>query len=748
MRETALSQKARFGLLLIETSLLCLTSRLAFGRLLPPTGDKGFWFYTALLGLILGSRLDTPFFARPADVFLYAAPAAIALALVNSWSTWGSGERVAFAVALGFCTLVGLLGAVAIMTKEKKGAQPARASDTARILAEKLGTPQVLYTGVVAFSLYAFHRESVREVGLITAVWALTAMRSPFEAAFYVFNRLRRIWRREPIIEVDGEVIAYQTPRVILIRQNFGSKITAGDIVAIHDPLGGTMVALALDHVGRDEGILLRTIDIMDAQAPAEIQNAVAPLPPNSAVRITRDLQKFIDSKLLELKNTLIGIVAPDTSLEKLFFEVVRGDGLEEGRLVEVSIGNRTVTYQIVNGLTKEEIVQHKNTYGYVRAQAQKIGEWDSSTNRFRFARWLPEANSPVFIRAEEKFVPKVEAVGHFPGTNYTTFIKNMDELVTHNTAILGILGVGKSTLAIELTERMMFAGIKVICLDLTNQYATELVDFYDEEYEKDRLHAIQEAGQRDRDAWAENPADGGSVSGLTQAIINDLSTFLDPTNPRRLKIYNPATLCGTKQVSEPRSFQAAGNWQRRAALWTITPVEVTRIITESALQLLQDKMSDKARVCVIFEEAHSLVPEMNAVASETDRAASNGTARAILQGRKFGLGCLLVTQRTANVTKTILNQCNTVFAMRTFDDTGKAFLANYIGSDYASSLSSIPERYAVLFGKASSCENPVLIRLNERDEFKHVFRDHNPPPELPRETPEPPAIDINEFPF
>lgn len=126
-------------------------------------------------------------------------------------------------------------------------------------------------------------------------------------------------------------------------------------------------------------------------------------------------------------------------------------------------------------------------------------------------------------------------------------------------------------------------------------------------------------------------------------------------------------------------------------------------------------------------------------MATESDRAATNGTARAILQGRKYGLGCLVISQRTANVTKTILNQCNTIFAMRTFDDTGKDFLANYIGGDYASVLSALPERHAVFFGKASSCENPVLIRLNDRDKFLAVFRKQFPPPALPpeEETPE-----------
>jgi hypothetical protein len=52
--------------------------------------------------------------------------------------------------------------------------------------------------------------------------------------------------------------------------------------------------------------------------------------------------------------------------------------------------------------------------------------------------------------------------------------------------------------------------------------------------------------------------------------------------------------------------------------------------------------------------------------------------------------GWLLVTQRTANVTKTILNQCNSIFAMRTFDETGKEVLSNYIGRPYA----DLPTRY------------------------------------------------------
>lgn len=156
----------------------------------------------------------------------------------------------------------------------------------------------------------------------------------------------------------------------------------------------------------------------------------------------------------------------------------------------------------------------------------------------------------------------------------------------------------------------------------------------------------------------------------------------------------------------------------------SLSPAEITHIVSQAALEAVANLGTTKqARACLVYEEAHSLVPEWSSAVAEGDRAASNGTARAILQGRKYGLGCLLITQRTANVTKTILNQCNTVFAMRTFDDTGKEFLGNYIGADYARSLPSLAARQAVLFGKASSCENPVLIRLNDRDQFLESFR-------------------------
>ena len=145
MNEASLTQKARFVILLVEVGILCGGSYLALGTIFPPANAKGFWFYSALLGLVLGSRLDTPFFAKPADVVLYAAPAAIALVLGSTWETWDSGEKVAFSVALTFCVVMGALGTASILSQNAKRVSVQRFAHAARILGETLGNPRVLF---------------------------------------------------------------------------------------------------------------------------------------------------------------------------------------------------------------------------------------------------------------------------------------------------------------------------------------------------------------------------------------------------------------------------------------------------------------------------------------------------------------------------------------------------------------------------------------------------------------------------
>lgn len=721
------NQKTRALIFLLYVIILFAANYVAFGTLLPSSGEAGLWFYTGFASILLGSLLVTPFFTKPVDAISYSALAIIVLLLLNSWKSWGLIDRLTFAGAFIYSFFVLFLAFLAIITKDSTIQNVKKISNTCKILSDIFGNQAAIFSVIIFFAVIVFHRSSPREVFIIVLTWAVIVVIKPENRISNLIEYLKKIWTTKVLSITIGEIAGFQSPGLVLVRQTDPKRIKFGTPLIFKDEHAPLKAGIALDYTGRDEGLLLRTIEF---DVPAVVEDeflkmiGIMSLNSVSKFNITEQNNQLLESvEMFKRINQFVGVVSHETSVDTLYFEVIQERNLEEGRLVEVSIRGKSVLYQVIDGMTKEEVVYKKNTFGYVRAKAKKIGLWSEDDKKFTPIKWLPKANTPVYLKVTDRFIPVKNAIGYFEGTNYTVSIKSIDDLVTHNTAILGILGIGKSMLAIELVERIICEGVKVICLDLTNQYAKELSNYHNQSEEEVSIKAIQDAGEKDQDKWAENPEEGGSLPNLTKAIIDDLNTFLKPDNQKMLKIYNPAKLFAKKQISDPRSYQSAGQWQRSASLWAVTPVEITKIVTESILEVCQNEMSDKARVCLVFEEAHSLIPEWGTAACDGDRSATNATARAILQGRKYGLGCLLVTQRTANVTKTVLNQCNTIFAMRTFDDTGKTFLSNYIGGEHADILPTLQERCAVVFGKASSCENPVLLRLNDRDKFIDVFR-------------------------
>ena len=668
------------------------------------------------------------------DAISYAVASAAALLGAEELAKWNQIETAAFYFVMGYCAFVILLSLGAIFFRSNEKGTAANISHTATTLAGAFGNHRAVFGLTMLVATYLFHRDSVSQTYLICVVCIVGVVARPDEVLSGLVGQLRKIWVGAFALPKLGAIAAIQNPHLYLIRQDDDKPTQFGTAVAIKVLGTQAFPAIALDMVGRDEASLLRCIEVnaidrswATSSAPdiGAMQEETATLiPPETPLGLS------LAPILKTCADRLVGLVAADTSNERLYFEVVGTRALQQGLLVQVNIQGSTVIYQILDGLTKDEIVHQKNTFGIVRAQAKKIGVWDSKALKFTPSKWLPFLNEPVLLAHKLTVADDVDAIGHFPGGAYPVRLTNVDHLVTHNTAILGILGVGKSMLAIELVERMIGRGIKVICLDLTDQYASELDIFYDKAREEKSFSAMIARVDAASSNVQDNPEQGGSIPTLERELDSDIREFLSASNEAMLKIYNPTRLTATKQTVEPKSYQEKGQWKRSAPLWSVTPVEATRIVSQTVLAIAQQMgMSDIARVCLVYEEAHSLVPEWNSVAFDGDKTATAGTARAILQGRKYGMGCLLITQRTANVTKTILNQCNTIFAMRTFDETGKDFLSNYVGRDYADTLSSLPERQAVFFGRASSCENPVLISLNDRDKFREIFRAKFPPP-------------------
>lgn len=719
----SLSQRTRIFILAIYVLALFFASRLALGSWVPPTTEKGLWFYSGLAALLLGNLLVTPFYIKPADAISYGVAGIVGLLAVNLWQTQQSGfDRFLWSATALYVLVIVLAGIFSIALKDSPGAARQKLSKSFYLLTDTLGTPRSVFSAVFLFALVAFHRNEPREYLVISLAWALLVGLRPLETLADLLRHWWELWASRRLGEPVGEIVGHQIPGIVLIRHEPDVQVPFGDPLVVRADDGKAGLALTLDHIGFADGLWLRALHLSISDASRTRLATMATLPnPSGALAMRSDFNTagipVPTDVAWERRASLVGLVAPDTDVSRLRIEIVRTDlDLAEGCLVEVQIGSSSVLYQVVTGLTREEIIQQKNTRGYVRGDAKKIGRWDVDQLRFEPVKWVPRPNAPVFLVDSRQATPNADAVGHFPGTDYPVTV-DVNSLVTHNTAILGILGIGKSFLALELVERMIATGIKVVALDLTNQYADELAQYYNAGAEQTAINDLQTIGREGANNVQRNIEQGGSVDTFKTRVLELLEAFLRQDTREYLRIYNPAQFEVWRQDS--RQYPD-GN----AAMASLTPAEITRIFTEATLQALQGQgMSDSARCCLVFEEAHSLIPEWNAVASEGDKAATNGTAKAILQGRKYGLGCLVITQRTANITKSILNQCNTVFALRIFDATGMEFLKNYIGEDYAAVLSTLEDRHAVVFGRASSCRDPVLVRLNDRADFLGIFR-------------------------
>jgi len=732
------SGKARLFFLILYLGLLFLANRIAFGSWIPTTDEKSLWFGAGVLSLLLSSFLVTPYFERPANHIASAVAAFVTCWLAFDWLSLEGAESYIAGAVLVYLFLIGILSTCALLLQSRREGPWLRVGITAKELSDLLGNDRMLFSIVIISAVGLFHRESALQVLTILSALIFIVLLRP-ETHFVAFlNKVSGIWRSTELLGIAGEIAGFDEPGIVLIRQP-AKNAKFGDYLLINDRGTRPQLSQVLGYFGRDSGMLLRA-KLLDL--PKEAQETVElfakTIPTGSAAKILPEgsLKNVLDEETYTQRvEELVGLVAENTSINKLYVEVIQETGVSEGTILEASIKGTSVLYQITDGLTREETVFQLNTRSFSRAEARKIGCWNSARGSFQLVKWIPAMHSPVFQSIGPSKALDETAIGCLPSTNYPIKIKNIHELVTHNTAILGILGVGKSFLAVELLERMFTEGIKVVCLDLTNQYAHELVDFYDAEGEAKCIEKIRLAADKDRDNVEDSRSKGGSFENLVAAVHEDLASFLSEKSEAKLKIYNPAQLNASIQAGDIRNKKIGSgrdDWAQVAAFRETTPAEITRIVTESCLALCQDQMRDTAKVCLVFEEAHSLVPEFNNLTIDLDKHAVAGTARAILQGRKYGMGCLLISQRTANVTKTILNQCNTILAFRTFDDTGMSFLENYLGPDYAHVLPSLEERHVVFFGKASSCENPVLMRVNNRDDFIARYRTKHPTPDTP----------------
>ncbi len=114
----------------------------------------------------------------------------------------------------------------------------------------------------------------------------------------------------------------------------------------------------------------------------------------------------------------------------------------------------------------------------------------------------------------------------------------------------------------------------------------------------------------------------------------------------------------------------------------------------------------------LICEEAHRYVPDRG---EAQYREAQDAVRRIAKEGRKYGLGLMLVSQRPSDVESTVLSQCNSWLILRLTNgadqDHVRRFLPDSL-SGITRMLSSLGRREAIFVGEAAAL--PARIRIRE----------------------------------
>ena len=156
----------------------------------------------------------------------------------------------------------------------------------------------------------------------------------------------------------------------------------------------------------------------------------------------------------------------------------------------------------------------------------------------------------------------------------------------------------------------------------------------------------------------------------------------------------------------------------------SLVPTDVVHVVTAviarmvfEALQRFVKLNNTVLPTVLVMEEAHTFIKRYKDDIENMDAATvcCQVFERIAREGRKFGLGLVLSSQRPSDLSPTVLSQCNTFLLHRISNDRDQEIVHRLVPDNLRGllrELPSLPSQSAILLGWAS--ELPVLVKMND----------------------------------
>lgn len=137
----------------------------------------------------------------------------------------------------------------------------------------------------------------------------------------------------------------------------------------------------------------------------------------------------------------------------------------------------------------------------------------------------------------------------------------------------------------------------------------------------------------------------------------------------------------------------------------------LARLLFQYKLHQTQEERR-KDPILLVCEEAHRYVPDKG----EAEYAAAQSAIRRIArEGRKYGLGLMLVSQRPADVESTVMAQCGTWLVLRLTNAADQAHVARFLPDGLSGMIRALPalgQQEALFVGEGAAL--PARIRIRD----------------------------------
>ena len=156
----------------------------------------------------------------------------------------------------------------------------------------------------------------------------------------------------------------------------------------------------------------------------------------------------------------------------------------------------------------------------------------------------------------------------------------------------------------------------------------------------------------------------------------------------------------------------------------SLVPTEVVHVVTAVAARMVFEALQRYRKLnmmtlptVLVMEEAHTFIKRYKDDIENYDAATicCQVFERIAREGRKFGLGLVLSSQRPSELSPTVLSQCNTFLLHRISNDRDQELVNRLVPDNLRGllrELPSLPSQYAILLGWAS--ELPVLLKIDD----------------------------------